>query len=518
MAMDDDDDVEILSINEHSGDVFCEICHVSLTKQSVDERQLHYEEHFDQIPDKSNAGPSRVIDLSSSEEYTRGESPFVTPKKSKTAREAGGTRTPPLPKQNVFWYQSQDSPPPSNFTPGLIPTLKQALLTSHSKGRTMRAALCYAGTVHIATELWDLGWGCGYRNFLMACTALMDQQVQPLYFPALDQPSSPGVRNLQQWIEDAWRAGFDPEGAADLKGKLVGTRKWIGTAELHVAFLSRGIPSCLVDFPHVESGATAVLDWIVSYFSEPSRDASNMRVKAKVKTTVDEALRGASPVVVTDRMPLVLQHKGHSRTIVGYERTKDGSINLLCFDPARSPSSLIRNSALQRFNSSRTQQESSANVPTTSERHHNLSPSKILNTVLHPRSHKDRELSPHHTLSGRKRGSDENGGRYSKRPRGGLRSPRAISSPNDEVIQISDEDDDIVEVDSEPVSDATSSKNPPKTSGPELDYTKVLESFRLRPKKVGKNDRYQILYFPLEDILTDEERWRRRIVTSEVIR
>ena len=169
----------------------------------------------------------------------------------------------------------------------------------------------------------------------MACTALMDQQVQPLYFPALDQPPSPGVRNLQQWIEDAWHAGYDPEGAADLKSKLVGTRKWIGTAELHVAFLSRGILSCLVDFPHVESGATAVLNWIESYFSEPSRGATDMGLKAKVKTTVGEALRGASPVVVTDRMPLVLQHKGHSRTIIGYERTKDGSVNLLCFDPAR---------------------------------------------------------------------------------------------------------------------------------------------------------------------------------------
>lgn len=41
----------------------------------------------------------------------------------------------------------------------------------------------------------------------MACTALMDQQVQPLYFSVLDQPTPPGVRNLQQWVEDAWKAG-----------------------------------------------------------------------------------------------------------------------------------------------------------------------------------------------------------------------------------------------------------------------------------------------------------------------
>ena len=46
-----------------------------------------------------------------------------------------------------------------------------------------------------------------YRNFLMACTALIDQQVQPFYFPALDEPVPPGVRNLQLWIETAWEAG-----------------------------------------------------------------------------------------------------------------------------------------------------------------------------------------------------------------------------------------------------------------------------------------------------------------------
>jgi hypothetical protein len=46
-----------------------------------------------------------------------------------------------------------------------------------------------------------------YRNFEMVCTALMDQQSQPLYFPLLDSPIPPSVRNLQRWIEDAWRAG-----------------------------------------------------------------------------------------------------------------------------------------------------------------------------------------------------------------------------------------------------------------------------------------------------------------------
>jgi len=81
----------------------------------------------------------------------------------------------------------------------------------------------------------------------MACAALMDQQIQPLYFCHLDHPLAPGVRNLQQWIEDAWKqglpvsilwllypliwlVGYDAIGAKELDNKLVGTKKFIGTA------------------------------------------------------------------------------------------------------------------------------------------------------------------------------------------------------------------------------------------------------------------------------------------------
>ena len=46
-----------------------------------------------------------------------------------------------------------------------------------------------------------------YRNFLMAAAALMGQQQQPMYFPLLDSPSPPGVRRLQEWLEDAWSPG-----------------------------------------------------------------------------------------------------------------------------------------------------------------------------------------------------------------------------------------------------------------------------------------------------------------------
>lgn len=73
-------------------------------------------------------------------------------------------------------------------------------------------------------------------------------------------------------------------------------------------------------------GAQIVLDWIVQYFT-PLEKPSGQK-------NVNDALRGACPIVVTDRMPIVLQHEGHSRTIVGYEVGKRGEINLITFDPS----------------------------------------------------------------------------------------------------------------------------------------------------------------------------------------
>lgn len=77
----------------------------------------------------------------------------------------------------------------------------------------------------------------------------------------------------------------------------------------------------------ISLGVKAVTDWVVEYFS-PS-------ISNKIKISIDDALRGASPVTCTDKMPLILQHNGHSRTIVGYEVSQKGVVNLLCFDSAK---------------------------------------------------------------------------------------------------------------------------------------------------------------------------------------
>lgn len=126
---------------------------------------------------------------------------------------------------------------------GLIPVLKSALISSHEKGKTRNAWICYEQAVHIQSEAFDRTWGCGYvlsllhehltdhrpsyRNFLMACAALMVQTKQPMYFPLLDHPYPPGVRHLQQLIEEAWSAGTNssPFNALATTSAQVSTKK-----------------------------------------------------------------------------------------------------------------------------------------------------------------------------------------------------------------------------------------------------------------------------------------------------
>jgi len=48
-----------------------------------------------------------------------------------------------------------------------------------------------------------------------------------------------------------------------------------------------------------------------------------------------------------------------------------------------------------------------------------------------------------------------------------------------------------------------------------LDPRKVLRLFRVDQKKLAKKDRYQVLWCPMEDPLTESDKLARREVTSD---
>lgn len=76
-----------------------------------------------------------------------------------------------------------------------------------------------------------------------------------------------------------------------------------------------------------ESDCELLVNWVVEYFAPKKNQDSTPQ-------NLFDTLNN-SPIIVTDKMPLILQHKGHSRTIVGFEVDKNGDTNLLLFDPAQ---------------------------------------------------------------------------------------------------------------------------------------------------------------------------------------
>jgi hypothetical protein len=73
------------------------------------------------------------------------------------------------------------------------------------------------------------------------------------------------------------------------------------------------------------AGLQILINWVVDYFSvKETTDASPKNAFESMKIP---------QIIVTEKMPIILQHKGHSRTIIGYETDKNGVSNLLTFDP-----------------------------------------------------------------------------------------------------------------------------------------------------------------------------------------
>ncbi|MBW0465383.1 hypothetical protein O181_005098 [Austropuccinia psidii MF-1] len=248
--------------------------------------------------------------------------------------------------------------------------LRHLLIQSVSSPSNHSAILSTHHVLHIrsTTSKTALGdrdwmWGCGYRNIQMVFSAIrhrpnyssllanhplltanfnpkgsssLQTHHQTFHSPQLAQ--IPSISTLQHLIEDAWRAGFDPEGAADFGGSLINKKKWIGTTEAFVALARLGIRVRIVDFPQ-PSGPDGLhiklFEWVQNYFSSPElafgdhgSDSQLMSKDCRIK--------------LTHKLPLYFQHSGHSRTIIGVETDNQGIQNFLILDPAKSISTPIK--------------------------------------------------------------------------------------------------------------------------------------------------------------------------------
>ncbi|KAJ8026419.1 Ubiquitin carboxyl-terminal hydrolase ZUFSP [Holothuria leucospilota] len=175
-------------------------------------------------------------------------------------------------------------------------------------------------TDHYASSPGCRGWGCGYRNLQMLLSAMWhDPKYREVVFNGKN--AIPSITYIQKLIENAWKKGFDPAGMEQLGNRLVNTRKWIGATEVTALLQSLRVKCKLVDF-HKSTGQAGthprMFEWVKDYFGKPS----TLRILGKEDTALSQ------------KMPLYLQHQGHSRTIIGCEVLKDGATRLLIFDPS----------------------------------------------------------------------------------------------------------------------------------------------------------------------------------------
>ena len=155
----------------------------------------------------------------------------------------------------------QQDPETPNLIPLLADLLEKSFASSHSATRS--AVLCTPDVQHVRGQWADFGWGCGYRNAQMVFSALRHvEQYREVGRTSSNTPASdstttngkrktpdediectslPSILELQEIAEKAWKAGFDPEGMKHFKGKLVGSKRWIGTSEVYVMFTWLGI-------------------------------------------------------------------------------------------------------------------------------------------------------------------------------------------------------------------------------------------------------------------------------------
>nr|XP_018260977.1 uncharacterized protein I303_06694 [Kwoniella dejecticola CBS 10117]OBR83135.1 hypothetical protein I303_06694 [Kwoniella dejecticola CBS 10117] len=283
---------------------------------------------------------------------------------------------------------------PSNFSPGVIPVLAQTLRKASQKGITRRAVLCRDITHIKGIWKFDMGWGCGYRNCLMSLSSLLSIPTYQTIFDRQSNGAQPGVRRVQGWIREAWEEGFDPEGRKQLKGKILGTRKWIGPSDLYAMFSYKGIPMTLADdFPKPQNpkdgsraAHIALQKWVIAYFG-PTGYSPNIYPKSAfdVMMRTSESGVGRGEVVrVSQKFPLILQHNGHSRTIIGFEENARGDVNLLLFDPGRSMPKDTRSAGIANLTQTRQDQQQAASP--SLEAGHSLSSKVSKPSLLKKRS------------------------------------------------------------------------------------------------------------------------------------
>ena len=173
-----------------------------------------------------------------------------------------------------------------------------------------RPALCCA-----VAELprQAMAWDCGYANLSSVCATLASSR-----HPTRALGHVGGVVDLQRLLEAAWREGFDPDGARHFRGKLAGKNgesAMIGAGEWVALLWHLRVEAFVVEVVDRRGAGTAVYRVASACFAQPAADDEVVEVEEVSRK--QRRIERSAAAWCGERPPLMLQHDGHSRTILG---------------------------------------------------------------------------------------------------------------------------------------------------------------------------------------------------------
>jgi hypothetical protein len=198
-----------------------------------------------------------------------------------------------------------------------------------------------------------------FRNLQMILTSILPHlPATHVYFRSVPRKTPttttiPPLQQLQQALEQSWKAGFDSEGAKHYRNKIVGQTSKIGAVEVASVMAYWGMDSSVVQFIKCRASRALLPKFVKSYFSKKlGKEACPFcsLLPMTSEACAEELLQFASAAEDLQLesgcrcplLPLYLQWEGHSVTIVGIEETAPGEEEpqLLVFDPLQKGSRL----------------------------------------------------------------------------------------------------------------------------------------------------------------------------------
>lgn len=204
-------------------------------------------------------------------------------------------------------------------------------------------------------------WSCGFRNLQMLFSGVLP--LLPSTHSYYQQQSCtidkcyisiPSLAQLQEILQQSWASGFDPKGADHYRHTIVGSSAQIGAVEVSNCLTFSGIENAVVQFIGCLESRSQLGPFCAAYFSKQHglacpyccKDSTSSHAVARRLLQVAESSSSISPSSTSScpcpTIPLYLQWKGHSVSIVGVDFAPGGNKvrNLLIFDPIQKGSRL----------------------------------------------------------------------------------------------------------------------------------------------------------------------------------